>query len=297
MCSDTPGKGWQKVAPGSSSLFRPRDSDALRSELRRAAGRTGVPVVFAGEVHDGALHLSEFLGTRTNGLAGVVVPPRAGLGGRALDESRPITVPDYRSASSITHHFDRPVLGEGLRSILAVPVVVGGAARAVLYGAVRERLPFGDRVLSTFVQAADRLARELAVRDEVDRRMAMLAHTVPDDRDSVAESEVREVYAELRILADDIDDPDLQQRLRGLARRLSGNPDDADRGGPVPALSPREIDVLAHAALGCTNVEIARRLSVGPETVKSYLRSAMSKLDAHTRHEAVVAARKVGLLP
>jgi DNA-binding CsgD family transcriptional regulator len=31
--------------------------------------------------------------------------------------------------------------------------------------------------------------------------------------------------------------------------------------------------------------------------VKSYLSSAMAKLDAHTRHEAVVHARHLGLLP
>jgi len=31
--------------------------------------------------------------------------------------------------------------------------------------------------------------------------------------------------------------------------------------------------------------------------VKSYLRSAMSKLDARSRHEAVVTARRLGLLP
>ena len=37
--------------------------------------------------------------------------------------------------------------------------------------------------------------------------------------------------------------------------------------------------------------------AVGPETVKSYLSSAMVKLDAHTRHEAVVRARRLGLLP
>jgi DNA-binding CsgD family transcriptional regulator len=62
-------------------------------------------------------------------------------------------------------------------------------------------------------------------------------------------------------------------------------------------LSAREVDVLAQAALGCSNREIATRLSLRPETVKSYLGSAMTKLDAHTRLEAVVHARRLGLLP
>jgi len=65
----------------------------------------------------------------------------------------------------------------------------------------------------------------------------------------------------------------------------------------VPALAPRELDVLAQVALGCTNSETAQRLSLRPETVKSYLRSAMTKLGARTRHEAVVRARRLGFLP
>ncbi|PRC60968.1 helix-turn-helix transcriptional regulator, partial [Mycobacterium sp. ITM-2017-0098] len=40
-----------------------------------------------------------------------------------------------------------------------------------------------------------------------------------------------------------------------------------------PPLTPRELDVLVQVALGCTNVEAGQRLSLKPETVKSYLRS------------------------
>ncbi len=65
----------------------------------------------------------------------------------------------------------------------------------------------------------------------------------------------------------------------------------------VVQLSPRELDVVAQVSLGCSNAEAAVRLSLRPETVKAYLRSAMRKLDAHTRFEAVVHARRLGLLP
>ncbi|MET9191242.1 helix-turn-helix transcriptional regulator, partial [Streptomyces tendae] len=69
--------------------------------------------------------------------------------------------------------------------------------------------------------------------------------------------------------------------------------------GPVPGprLAPREVDVLACVAGGATNGEAAERLGVGPETVKSYLRSAMRKLGARTRTEAVASARRTGWLP
>jgi DNA-binding CsgD family transcriptional regulator len=50
-------------------------------------------------------------------------------------------------------------------------------------------------------------------------------------------------------------------------------------------------------ATGATNAATAERLGLRPETVKGYLRAAMRKLGAHTRLEAVVAARRAGLLP
>ncbi|NEB58243.1 helix-turn-helix transcriptional regulator, partial [Streptomyces diastaticus] len=62
-------------------------------------------------------------------------------------------------------------------------------------------------------------------------------------------------------------------------------------------LAPREVDVLACVAAGATNGAVAERLGVGPETVKSYLRSAMRKLGARTRTEAVAVARRTGWLP
>jgi LuxR family transcriptional regulator, regulator of acetate metabolism len=62
-------------------------------------------------------------------------------------------------------------------------------------------------------------------------------------------------------------------------------------------LAPREVDVIACVASGATNAVAGERLGLRPETVKSYLRSAMRKLGAHTRLEAVVAARRAGLLP
>jgi len=62
---------------------------------------------------------------------------------------------------------------------------------------------------------------------------------------------------------------------------------------PGPPLAPRERDVLAQVALGCSNAEAGRKLSLLPETVKSYLRSALRKLGASTRFEAVVARTSI----
>ncbi|MFI6210903.1 response regulator transcription factor [Nocardia brasiliensis] len=280
-----------------TALLRPRDSDALRAEIRWVAGTAGVPVAFGGEVHGDALLLSEFVGTLTNGLRGLSVLRTSGLGGRVMESGRPASVADYVNTSTITHHYDGPVSGEGLRSIVAVPVVVGQCSRAVLYAATRGASPIGDRTADLVVQAGRRLATEIAIRDEVDRRLRLLEMTAPasDTAPAVAE-ELRDIHAELRGMARSADDDNLRGRLHTVCERLTrvmvGAP-----AADAPQLSRRELDVLSQVALGCTNQEAAQRLSLAAETVKSYLRNAMTKLDAHSRHEAVVAARRHGLLP
>ncbi|WP_280465422.1 helix-turn-helix transcriptional regulator [Nocardia brasiliensis] len=280
-----------------TALLRPRDSDALRAEIRWVAGTAGVPVAFGGEVHGDALLLSEFVGTLTNGLRGLSVLRTSGLGGRVMESCRPASVADYVNTSTITHHYDGPVSGEGLRSIVAVPVVVGQCSRAVLYAATRGASPIGDRTADLVVQAGRRLATEIAIRDEVDRRLRLLEMTAPasDTAPAVAE-ELRDIHADLRGMARSADDDNLRGRLHTVCERLTR----VMAGAPAadaPQLSRRELDVLSQVALGCTNQETAQRLSLAAETVKSYLRNAMTKLDAHSRHEAVVAARRHGLLP
>jgi len=50
-------------------------------------------------------------------------------------------------------------------------------------------------------------------------------------------------------------------------------------------LSPREKDVAAFVCLGYTNREIAARLSISPETVKSRFQNVLRKLNLHKRAE------------
>jgi DNA-binding NarL/FixJ family response regulator len=62
------------------------------------------------------------------------------------------------------------------------------------------------------------------------------------------------------------------------------------------ALSNQELRVLALAAEGCTNREIAGRLFLSRHTVKEYLSNAMRKLGVDSRVSAVVEASRRGLL-
>ncbi len=286
---------------GRHPLLRPGDTDALRDEMRALATEPQTPILFGGEVHGGTLLLTEFVGVRTNGLRGLNVNPAAGLGGRVVQRRRPASVSDYRTASAITHDYDGPVLGEGLRSVLAVPVVVGSTARAVIYAARRDAAPIGSRTSESVIAACRRLATEIAIRDEVDRRTRMLAaatENTAERPDSATLEELRSIHAGLRDLAGRIE-PVEGRRVRDLSDRPARVVGGGEAAEPAPDvdLSRREIDVLAVVALGCSNAEAAKTLSVKPETVKSYLRSAMHKLGVHNRHEAVVTARRMNLLP
>lgn len=59
-------------------------------------------------------------------------------------------------------------------------------------------------------------------------------------------------------------------------------------------LSPREVEVLGMLAGGLTGAQIADRLFLSSETVRTHVRNAMRKLGASTRTHAVVLAFGIG---
>ena len=62
-------------------------------------------------------------------------------------------------------------------------------------------------------------------------------------------------------------------------------------------LSDRELEVLHELAAGRSNKEIAARLHVSPNTVKTHVARLFQKLDARRRTEAIRRARELGIVP
>ncbi|MFE6619117.1 response regulator transcription factor [Streptomyces sp. NPDC057740] len=271
----------------------------IRGALVRLRRSTGLPVAFGGMVEPGRprMRISELNGTATGSLSRLAVTAGNGLGGKAVALARPCAVTDYSVSRQITHEYDAAVAAEGLRSVLAIPVVVRRRVRGVLYGALRTAQPLGDRTLTAAVAAARDVEQALVVRDEA-RGLLEAVRPAPYDDRGAAWEQVREAHAALRALAPRISDPALRTELLDACGLLAHGttPTPPDHHDPA-RLAPREVDVLACVATGATNAVAAEHLGLRAETVKSYLRSAMRKLGAHTRGEAVAAARRDGLLP
>ncbi|NJP93519.1 response regulator transcription factor [Nonomuraea sp. FMUSA5-5] len=81
--------------------------------------------------------------------------------------------------------------------------------------------------------------------------------------------------------------------LRRIAAPHAGS---ARQRGPVVELTPRELDVLRHVALGLNNAEIASALHVTRETVKTHVGNVLDKLGARDRTQAAVLAYELGLV-
>jgi DNA-binding NarL/FixJ family response regulator len=88
--------------------------------------------------------------------------------------------------------------------------------------------------------------------------------------------------------------PAVTQALLGrFAERVLPSSDGDPRLG---ALTPREREVLVAIADGLSNAEIADRLVISHETVKTYVSRILLKLDLRDRVQAVVYAYRSGLV-
>ena len=87
--------------------------------------------------------------------------------------------------------------------------------------------------------------------------------------------------------------------VRSIERTAAGEPigEHEDRLGAVAGLTAREVEVLALVAQGLSNKEIAVKLVLSMNTLKSHIRQAYRKIEVTTRSQAVSWAITHGFAP
>ncbi|RKE22194.1 regulatory LuxR family protein [Streptomyces sp. TLI_171] len=87
---------------------------------------------------------------------------------------------------------------------------------------------------------------------------------------------------------------------RAVIEQFLAQPGPAATGPPaerLAVLTAREREVMAMAATGVANEEIAERMFVSPFTIRTHIHRAMAKLDARDRAQLVAIAYQSGLVP
>jgi signal transduction histidine kinase len=194
---------------------------AFRSILERLPGDIGIDVAWIGELDPtGSIVLGHAVRTQTDVVEGLVVPPGVGLGGHVMHTGRPQWVANYPVASDLTRPFSTQADREGVKGMVAVPLVHAGRWLGVLYAAHRAETRYGDLTVEALEAAAARAANaarhsaEVAVHEER-RRLAVQLH------DTVG-AMLFTIGAGVQRLSDDLaHHPDLRARLEAIERQAA----------------------------------------------------------------------------
>jgi len=259
---------------------------------------SGVDLAFGGIVdkESSTLQIRCNVGAKTPALNNMVIREGTGLGGKALALSQSTSVRDYESARGITHHYDQAVRCEAMITVAAVPIIVAGSPRAVIYLASTTEMPLGDRWFDAIDPLRRRLQHEILVEEEVRARLAQLEAAQAALRSAPNTAELTAVVRELGQVSAELGTAAISARLDRIRQRLDGGAA-VTRGVSLPDgshLTRRELQVLVEAARGLSNRQIAENLGLLPNTVKSYLQDLSRKLECTNRIQAIAYARNAG---
>jgi LuxR family maltose regulon positive regulatory protein len=84
--------------------------------------------------------------------------------------------------------------------------------------------------------------------------------------------------------------------IKRILAAFEGDRSQQKVAGMDESLSGREIEVLKLIAAGLTNQEIAEKLFISLNTVRTHTKNINSKLNVHSRTQAIAQAKKLGLI-
>ncbi|MFI6518682.1 response regulator transcription factor [Spirillospora sp. NPDC050679] len=82
-----------------------------------------------------------------------------------------------------------------------------------------------------------------------------------------------------------------------LRRLLAADPEPSGGAQPLAELTPREREVLQCMVDGLARAEIADRLGLSANTVRTHTQNLLAKLDMHSALEAITLAMRAGMRP
>lgn len=158
----------------------PVDTVEMQAALLRLRRTSGLPVTFGGLL---GLAPRQDRGTQRGADHRAARARHIGRQRARRQVDRPVAAVRGDRLPVVAAHQPRVrhrVAAEGLRSVVAVPVVVRRRVRGVLYGALREPLTLGDRTFDAAVAAARDVEQALVVRDEVQQLLSVTRDQVTD---------------------------------------------------------------------------------------------------------------------
>ena len=220
------------------------------------------------------------------------VPDGDGNGDPGSDPVRVLIVEDHRVvaeglAALINHQADMKVVGEAGSVAEAVPAVTELGPDVVL---LDFRLPDGTgaEVASAIRETRPEAKLIFLTREDSDaaRFAAVQSGASAFIHKSKAASEVVDAIRDVargRMLITPRTIATLLAKRRGIEAQLQ-------------SLTPREREVLALMAVGLSSRAVAAKLGIIYTTVRTHIRSLGSKLGVHSKLEAIVKAREMGLV-
>jgi len=199
---------------------------------------------------------------------------------------------------------DHSVVRQGLRMFLGADPefeVVGEARDGAEALNLTRQLRPAVVLMDLLMPVMDGIAATAAIRREMPDVEVIALTSVLEDR-SVIEA-VR--AGAIGYLLKDTEAPELRRAIKAAAAgQVQLSPKAAERllhnvvtvPDPRPSLTEREVDVLRLLAQGLSNKEIAHRLHIGEQTVKTHVGRILSKLGVSSRTQAALYAVQIGLV-